>query len=301
MKQQWQAQWMAAAYRASEDEWERASSVSGHPGSTSPPVPPSAAFQSLPMNMNMAALMGMGMGMGLSSYNAVPYGYQGVPHPQPFYGYAPPFQHPGPPQGYPGMSFAHPAAAGQGGMYSYGTAAQSVFGGEFGPPALGGGMPGARAHSGMSDYAPQRPSARAAAKGYEGSAARGGGQLEAARRRSHFALSEISKETPPTLPPSRSHASALSRVERDPAERPSNARDSAYLGQGQGQQAGQPRPSKGRTSSSPPSSWRKSGSECAASASASASASMASLAYLPAGDEGVPMKSRSRPKAQFVN
>jgi hypothetical protein len=148
MKQAWQAQFMAAAYRASEEEWERSSVVSSHhpsasatmspgsaygalpgagPGLTAYPMPPPMGFpmpgygippwagvpvpgmsgsssmggnQGMNMNMNMHA-MGMGMGMGMYPF---------------------PSQHPPLP--------THDLG------YSYGPTTQSVFGGEFGPPAL---------------------------------------------------------------------------------------------------------------------------------------------------------------------
>lgn len=123
MKQAWQAQYMAAALRASEDEWERASAISGHT------APNPSTFPTFP--------------------NYAP------SHP-PFMGYGFPQGFPGPPQGYPpfapppgmpmfgmGMGYGHGHGLGQGQRhgYGYGTASQSVFGGEFGPPSTHLPMP----------------------------------------------------------------------------------------------------------------------------------------------------------------
>lgn len=128
MKQAWQAQFMAAAYRASEDEWERASMSGGpaaggssvHGGSMRsmspmsgqgmmpypmPPMPP-MAMPSMPPQM----VMPMG------------YPYPGYSYPQahPAHQY-PPFQP---------MTWYPPP---QEGMYSYAQGSQSVFGAHFGP------------------------------------------------------------------------------------------------------------------------------------------------------------------------
>ncbi len=110
MKHRWQQQYMAAALRASEDEWERASSVSGH---TSP------AYGTQPSNFPQ------------------PY------PPFPMYGYAPPqssgspmsWMFPYPPSlaSSPHRAFPPHPIAGSPGMYGYGTGAQSVFSGELGP------------------------------------------------------------------------------------------------------------------------------------------------------------------------
>jgi len=128
---------MAAAYRASEDEWERASAVSGQTSNTQAQQPPFSPF---------GAMGQMQMQMG-----QVPYGY-----PSPM-GQMPGWPMPG--MGMPGMPM--PGMGGMGampwippyagsssgqslisqhtggggvGMYGYGAGTQSVFGGEFGPP-----------------------------------------------------------------------------------------------------------------------------------------------------------------------
>ncbi|WVQ74898.1 hypothetical protein IAR50_004505 [Cryptococcus sp. DSM 104548] len=116
-KYQWQMQYLAAAYRASEDEWERQSAV---PGSTS--QGPSSHFSPytmppMPMfnpNMNM---MNPGMPMGYPGFPQIP---QQMPQQifNPFFGMGQP------PQMQQG-----------GGGYTYGKGAQSVFGGDFGPPS----------------------------------------------------------------------------------------------------------------------------------------------------------------------
>ncbi|KAK8854809.1 hypothetical protein IAR55_003548 [Kwoniella newhampshirensis] len=118
MKQQWQMQFMAAAYRASEEEWERASSTSAH--SPSAHRQPTTTYQGYgtPPPMPMPMYPGMGMspyGGGLST---------GYPPAMFGYGYDPTFV----PVPLPGQN------AGGGYGYGYGTNTQSVFGGEFGPP-----------------------------------------------------------------------------------------------------------------------------------------------------------------------
>lgn len=156
MKQAWQAQFMAAAYRASEDEWERASAVSGTTSNAPSSFSPMAQMPAMPPmppvgSMPHMAQMNMGYGM--------PYGFPGMPMPQmspgmgitgmpsPMGGMMSPMGLPGMPmpgmQGMPwypsfpsGASSVHGSVGGGGsvpGMYSYGTSAQSVFGGEFGP------------------------------------------------------------------------------------------------------------------------------------------------------------------------
>ncbi|WVW85647.1 hypothetical protein I302_107685 [Kwoniella bestiolae CBS 10118] len=132
MKQQWQMQFMAAAYRASEEEWERASCVSGQTNQTVPASfgQASGGYGQQPFApMQQMGWMGQypnPMGMG-------GYGYpQGMfPNPNQPFGYPMTPQSPGP--GFGSSSHS------QGGIYSYGTSgggAQSVFGGEFGPPPI---------------------------------------------------------------------------------------------------------------------------------------------------------------------
>lgn len=113
MKQHWQQQYMAAALRASEDEWERASSVSGH---TSPPIPiPLSSpgfgqpYPPFPMYGYPSAQTGVSLMPWMFPFQANPSSPTG--------GYP---QYPRPGVGAPGM-------------YNYGTGAQSVFGDEFGP------------------------------------------------------------------------------------------------------------------------------------------------------------------------
>ncbi|ORY35606.1 hypothetical protein BCR39DRAFT_555744 [Naematelia encephala] len=130
MKQAWQAQYMAAAYRASEDEWERQSNASGPPAA--PIVHPHAPFPYPQMPMPM--------------------------FPQAMYGYpGPPSQHSGAPY-YP-PTFPIPPQQ-TGGMYSYGhPVAQSAFGGEFGPPAYLRGRP-TPGDIDIATTTPQRPTHR---------------------------------------------------------------------------------------------------------------------------------------------
>ncbi|WVQ99985.1 hypothetical protein IAU59_007128 [Kwoniella sp. CBS 9459] len=150
MKQQWQMQFMAAAYRASEEEWERQSSVSAQTNHTVPAsfgqYPPPMPNGMPPMGWNMPPHMSMGMGIGSGvgmQYPSpnMPFGYpsdQGQGYGfgvgmYPPYGYAmPPFSPTSTVAGFSGGG----GGGGGGGMYSYGGGARSVFGGEFGPPAI---------------------------------------------------------------------------------------------------------------------------------------------------------------------
>ncbi|WWD02557.1 hypothetical protein V865_000597 [Kwoniella europaea PYCC6329] len=133
MKQQWQMQFMAAAFRASEEEWERASCVSGQ---TSHTLPASfgQASGGYAAQQPYVSMPQMGWGGMMGQFPMGGYGHpqgQGMfPHPNQLYGYNMPPQSPGPGSG---------GSPSQGGMYSYGTGgggAQSVFGGEFGPPPI---------------------------------------------------------------------------------------------------------------------------------------------------------------------
>ncbi|WVR07614.1 hypothetical protein IAU60_004656 [Kwoniella sp. DSM 27419] len=144
MKQQWQMQFMAAAYRASEDEWERQSAVSTHTAQTVP--------MGYNQTTNMAPQhMGWNPAMGMMQYPGMPYGYSnGYQQGQQAYGYMYPAA-----GGYGyHMAPTSPLRAtaglgggmggGGGGMYSYGTGAQSVYGGGFGPaPTLHPAYPAA--------------------------------------------------------------------------------------------------------------------------------------------------------------
>ncbi|OWZ62173.1 hypothetical protein AYX15_05658 [Cryptococcus neoformans] len=116
-KHQWQMQYLAAAYRASEEEWEKQSSVSmsinNQPSHQFDPFP----MQHMPMFPSNVNMMNMGMSMPMG------YGYPAYPQLQ-------------------GNMFNPYLSLSQmqnqldgGGRYSYGTGAQSVFGGEFGPPS----------------------------------------------------------------------------------------------------------------------------------------------------------------------
>ncbi|KIR29045.1 glucoamylase [Cryptococcus deuterogattii LA55] len=117
-KHQWQMHYLAAAYRASEEEWQRQSSVSmsinNHPSTQSAPFP----MQHMPLfppNMNMN-MMNMGMGIPMA------YGYPALPQ---FQGHM--FN------SYLDMPQMQNQIGGGGG-YSYGTGTQSVFDRGFGPP-----------------------------------------------------------------------------------------------------------------------------------------------------------------------
>lgn len=172
MKQQWQAQYMAAAYRASEDEWERQSNASAHPAAVNPPpamphVPP---YPVGPYNMALPPGFQMPMPYGYPSFPVGPMpalGQPGMPFggspqfvPQPLPGQPPagfpyfPTQ-PQAPFGY--MTPSPSMGPSGGGLYSYGSGSQSVFGGDFGPPAFpaGGFAPGGHGSPGatMSDVA----------------------------------------------------------------------------------------------------------------------------------------------------
>ncbi|OCF37920.1 hypothetical protein I316_00144 [Kwoniella heveanensis BCC8398] len=144
MKQQWQMQFMAAAYRASEEEWERQSSVSAQTSHTLPasfgqyPAHMSPNGMPMPMGWNMPPNLNMGMGMGMPYPNHnMPYGYHQNQGPGYGMGMYPPYGHPMPPSS-PTSTVAGLGGGGSGGggMYSYGGGARSVFGGEFGPPAI---------------------------------------------------------------------------------------------------------------------------------------------------------------------
>ncbi|WVQ68089.1 uncharacterized protein L199_006295 [Kwoniella botswanensis] len=133
MKQQWQMQFMAAAFRASEEEWERASCVSGQTNHTLP-ASFGQASGGYAAQQPYSSMPQMGWGGMMGQFPMGGYGYpqgQGLfPNPNQLYGYNMPPQSPGP--GFGG-------SPSQGGMYSYGTGgggAQSVFGGEFGPPPI---------------------------------------------------------------------------------------------------------------------------------------------------------------------
>lgn len=106
MKEMWQAQYMAAASRAFEDEWERQSNVSGATSSMPQPQYPGYAMPHSP------------------------HGQYPMP-PQMPYGY-PPMQPQMAQYMYPGWSIPPPQP--EPSMYAYGAGAQSVYGGEFGPP-----------------------------------------------------------------------------------------------------------------------------------------------------------------------
>ena len=111
MKQAWQAQFMAAAYRASEDEWERASAVSG--ATNQPSSPPVTYPPPMPMAYGMPP-------MGYP-FPSIPNGFAS----QPMGGMPWMYPHPNLPQLH----------GGGGGMYTYGPNPQTVFGGDFGPPS----------------------------------------------------------------------------------------------------------------------------------------------------------------------
>jgi len=123
MKQQWQASYMAAAFKASEDEWERASSVSG-PTRTS-------NHQSAQMQPQYPYHPGFPPPPAMPMHMSTPF----PPHYMyPGHQLFPPYG-PGMPQlpyGQP-QNFLSQAPIAQSMGYQYGAGAQSVYGGGFGP------------------------------------------------------------------------------------------------------------------------------------------------------------------------
>jgi len=145
MKEMWQAQYMAAASKAFEEEWERQSNISGSVAQSVQsfaPYTPQPQLQPQP---------------------------QSQPYPMPMgYNYPPQFQM-YPPHPYTGqhqMPWA-PPDHGHGSMYAYGPSAQSVYGGEFGPPTNGmpsspyrpmsmmGSFPQSYSTTNLAQYSPQ--------------------------------------------------------------------------------------------------------------------------------------------------
>ncbi|WVQ81883.1 hypothetical protein IAT38_004010 [Cryptococcus sp. DSM 104549] len=264
MKQQWQMNVVAAALRASEEEWERQSSTSAGTSSTTPhfnggfPMPPMPMFP--PMNMGMMNPNMMGMGMGM------PGGY-GYP------------QSPGP-------------GGGGGGGYSYGPGAQSAYGGNFGPPSTmpsqqrrashkssaatlshaqgGGSAPSSRI---TSTYLPHDSRDREAR---EMPRQRSASAMGTADARPGFTglLAEREKAE------AREREEAARKRERDERElQKYRARERGASIDGESE-AGR----RGREVSPPPSSWRRSG--------RTASGDWSDV-------QGTPRK--ARPKSQFVN
>jgi hypothetical protein len=103
----WQAQYMAAASKAFEEEWERQSNVSG---SVAPSVRSFSPYTQTPPPQQ---------------HYQMPMGYNYPPQFQMY-----PSLHPG-----PHMPWTPPQEQS---MYAYGPATQSVYGGEFGPPSMHG-------------------------------------------------------------------------------------------------------------------------------------------------------------------
>lgn len=139
MKHQMQAQWMTAASRYFEDCWERASNVSN--AQTAPNGP--SAFPQPTYGYSYQPTMPPPPPMFPQGYGQFPGGF--------------PYPYPGSPQvAFPGMGMPmqQPVAMGSmgmpmssgGGMFSYGGAAQSVYGGEFGPPVAPGMQPEPQSH-----------------------------------------------------------------------------------------------------------------------------------------------------------
>jgi hypothetical protein len=109
MKEMWQAQYMAAASKAFEEEWERQSNVSG---SVAPSVQSFSPYTQTPSTQQHYPPMAMG-------YNYPPqFRMYPSPHPGPHMPWTPP---------------PHEQS-----MYAYGPGTQSVYGGEFGPPSMHG-------------------------------------------------------------------------------------------------------------------------------------------------------------------
>jgi hypothetical protein len=144
MKEMWQAQYMAAAHKAFEEEWERQSNVSG---SVAPSVQSYSPYTPQPQPQPQQYQMPMPMPMG---YN----------YPPQFQMYPPHVAH------HQQMPWAPPADHGQS-MYAYGPSTQSVYGGEFGPPSTGmpspyrpmsmmGGFPASYSTTNLHQYSPQQ-------------------------------------------------------------------------------------------------------------------------------------------------
>lgn len=238
-KQQIQAQWMAAAQRHFEDMWERASSVSnaqtaphgphsggmfqptyGYSYSQPPPMPPMPQMPQMP-------------------YGGYPYPYGGFGGPQvAFPGGMPMAGMPG----MPGMPMqGMPPMGGPSAGYGYGPGAQSVYGGEFGPPVAPamretvpgspGGSPSrqrARRSSGQTDIGSARPASVAHNVGSSSASVigvpasqysqqRGTPPRRAARRTSGLAMSEVGG------PPSSWRASMGDDLETPRPKRVANA------------------------------------------------------------------------------
>lgn len=151
MKEMWQAQYMAAAHKAFEEEWERQSNVSG---SVAPSVQSYSPYTPQPQpqhqqHQHQQYQMPMPMPM--------PMGYN---YPPQFQMYPP--QHPGH-HHQQQMPWA-PPDHGQS-MYAYGPTTQSVYGGEFGPPSahsspyrpmsMMGGFPASYSATNLNQYSPQ--------------------------------------------------------------------------------------------------------------------------------------------------
>ncbi|WVF72787.1 hypothetical protein IAT40_007605 [Kwoniella sp. CBS 6097] len=262
MKQQWQMQFMAAAYRASEEEWERQSSVSGQTNYTVPAsfvqYPPLHMPNGMPpmgwnmppnMNMNMAMNMGTGMGMPYPNPN-MPYGGMGM---YPSYGY--PMPPSSPTSTIAGLVGG--GGGGGGGMYSYGGGARSVFGGEFGPPA----MPPSQRYASNLDVPTTQPisSSQSSVGGPRPSPSRG--------RRGSSGTKSV-------------YAASVSGLATGPATGPAS---------GPGPASGQTQPMR----SSPPSSWsRRTG-----TAAGSGSGNWSELAQSGGGAGG----GKPRPYTSFAN
>ena len=118
----WQAQYMAAASKAFEEEWERQSNISG---SVAPSVQSFSPYTQTPPPQHAHPQYPMPMGTG--------------------YNYPPQFQM------YPSPHHAMPWTPPQEqSMYAYGPATQSVYGGEFGPPSMHGIPPPSSPYRPMS-------------------------------------------------------------------------------------------------------------------------------------------------------
>jgi hypothetical protein len=141
MKEMWQAQYMAAAHKAFEEEWERQSNVSG---SVAPSVQSYSPYTPQPQPQPQQYQMPMPMG-----YN----------YPPQFQMYPPQIAH------HQQMPWAPTPDHGQS-MYAYGPSTQSVYGGEFGPPSTGipsyrpmsmmGGFPASYSTTNLHQYSPQQ-------------------------------------------------------------------------------------------------------------------------------------------------
>lgn len=246
MKQQWQAQFVAAAYQAAEEQWERASSAGAMSESGGQPMYPS---------------FGMGMGMnGLPmppQMSMPPYGYGypttpgGMPIQMP--GFMPPNY------GMPPMPYGYPAQPGGQGMYAYAPGSQSVYGADFGPPTQQA-YPYQHQIPSPSPYHPnpyQAMSSQPQSQYPLASESHGQGYISSPLAQTQ----EIASSTGPTRPRHRSNTRSVSGLPlaQDPTtgQQRNKDRSSSYHTHTSMSISGSTPPSV--TQMPPPTSWRRSG------------------------------------------